>query len=226
MGKGNDDSIFIVDVCGTLYRSNTTFDFLDFYFHSKRWHRVLRLFRQVKLLAVLNAVAFKLLNKDLLRMWAVSHLKGYRQSELADMAERFHKEFLLHRENDVVLDIVRREKSSGRHIVIVSATLDCIADAVGKEIGADEVFSSRLAYDSGICKGRLSEDLLACKLHFLSKRNILPPFWGVVTDNYSDKDIIMESQNAYLVQYVGKRDRWNFVGKLNECNVKKILING
>lgn len=221
----NKTEVFLVDICGTLYRSNTTFDFLAFFFHTKRWYKIVDKFRRVRLLMVLNAIIMKLLHKDLLRIWAISHLSGFKRDELLQMSRQFHEEYLLPRANREVFDIIQKEKNNGRKIVIVSATLDFIADVEAEHLEADVVLSSRLSYNDGICQGRLSKDLLANKLQVLTGVGELPPYWGVITDNYSDADIIMKSRNAFLVQYTGKRDRWNFARQNKECNIKKIIIN-
>lgn len=226
MGRcDNKKEVFLVDICGTLYRSNTTFDFLAFFFHSKRWHKIVEAFRSIRVFMILNALVMKLLHKDILRIWAISHLDGFSHDELLQMAILFHKDFLLQRENKEVMDIIRVEKKRGKKIVIVSATLDVIADVVAEYLEADVVLSSKLSYNNNICNGCLSEDLLANKLRILTEFGENPPYWGVITDNYSDADIIMKSQNAYLVQYRGRHDRWSFVSRNKKCNIKKIMIN-
>ena len=160
-----EDKYFLIDICGTLYQSNTTFDFIRYFFSEKPWY---------------------------IR----------------------------------VIDIIESNRKEGIRLILVSATLDVIAKEVSERLGIPDVFSSHLSYDKqNVCLGRLKIDLLGNKANCLKSSNILEPYYGTITDNYSDLELILKSENSYVVvtdkQY---QNKWEYLLKNNRYNHSFVLV--
>lgn len=215
---------FLIDICGTIFNSNTTFDFLKFYFSKKHWYKILIMIRKIKILIIINAIFMRLFQIDLLRYWALTHLKGYTKEQLNKMAEEFYNNYLINCINDETIEIINRVKEENKELILVSATLDCIAFAVSKNMNIPCVFSSKLAFKNNKCLGRLQQDLLANKLSTLVDNKINPPYWGIITDNYSDMALIKNSQHVFLIQYSNKKNYWKHLSDKLNIETKLITI--
>jgi len=196
-----NEKLFLIDICGTIYRSNTTFDFMEFWFSDVRWFNRLMLIKKHKTVGFINAIIFRIFGLDLIRSYVISHLKGLTEHQLKEMTEKFYDSFLSQVINSNVMEIINTKREAGYRLVIVSATLDCIAKEVAMKLNILEQFSSELEYKNGICTGRLKTDWLSSKLKNLQNRNVDLSNIEVITDNYDDTDIIGVSVHAYLVQY-------------------------
>lgn len=215
---------FLIDICGTIFNSNTTFDFLKFYFSKKHWYKILIMIRKIKILIIINAIFMRLFQIDLLRYWALTHLKGYTKEQLSSMSDIFYKEYLTKRTNKEATEIIERMKRENKELILVSATLDCIASAVSKNMNIPCVFSSKLAFKNNKCLGRLQHDLLANKPNVLVDNKINPPYWGIITDNYSDMALIKKSQHVFLIQYSNKKNYWKHLSDKLNIETKLITI--
>lgn len=215
---------FLIDICGTIFNSNTTFDFLKFYFSKKHWYKILIMIRKIKILIIINAIFMRLFQIDLLRYWALTHLKGYTKEQLSSMSDIFYKEYLTKRTNKEATEIIERMKRENKELILVSATLDCIAFAVSKNMNIPCVFSSKLAFKNNKCLGRLQHDLLTNKLNVLVDNKINPPYWGIITDNYSDMALIKKSQHVFLIQYSNKKNYWKHLSDKLNIETKLITI--
>jgi HAD superfamily phosphoserine phosphatase-like hydrolase len=215
---------FLIDICGTIFNSNTTFDFLKFYFSKKHWYKILIMIRKIKILIIINAIFMRLFQIDLLRYWALTHLKGYTKEQLSSMSDIFYKKYLTKRTNKEATEIIERMKRENKELILVSATLDCIAFAVSKNMNIPCVFSSKLAFKNNKCLGRLQHDLLANKPNVLVDNKINPPYWGIITDNYSDMALIKKSQHVFLIQYSNKKNYWKHLSDKLNIETKLITI--
>jgi len=216
----------LVDICGTLFRSNTTFDFLSWYLHDNvRYQRFCKI-RKFRIVGFANHWLHRLTGMDLMRMAALRFLRGRNKEELYAAADKFYEEFLKQITNGEVLKIVEQWRSNGLRLLIASATIDPVAQAVSKALDIPHWQSSILDYDeNGICLGRLKEDMLAQKEKMLLLKNEGNDFTCVITDNYSDNDIIGRSEYAVLVQYDGKKNKWNNIiekSKNTKCKILEI----
>lgn len=70
-----EDKYFLIDICGTLYQSNTTFDFIRYFFSEKPWYIRLNGLRKNKLFRFCNTKAFEYLEFDCLRFLLTDILK-------------------------------------------------------------------------------------------------------------------------------------------------------
>ncbi len=212
----------IIDICGTLYDSNTTFDFLDNYI--KNWKYIL--FRRIssnKIWKFINKISILLCKKDITRSIAVSFLNGVPIKELSLAASEFYRTYLINKKRDEVWHVIE-QLSIDFELILVSATLDFIASEISKHIAIDQVFSTQLHYDeNGNCKGTIKVDLLGNKLHMLIRSGIMPPYHVIITDNLSDVDLIGETQRCVIISEYEKVSKWNKIMK-NKSNFELIIV--
>lgn len=212
----NQSAIILLDVCGTLYASNTTFDFLDFYVRTHRYRLFRRLTRTV-IWRVFNKLLFQTTGLDLTRRMAVRFLKGSSRIQLKAAVDAFYAEWLQKRTYDAVHSMVKDFQEMGKTVVIVSATLDFIAQKVADSIGVKLWHSTCLEYYNDCCTGRIRVDLLAKKLSFLTNQGIQPPFFATITDNYSDTDLILQSHRAVIVMNQKQYAKWQRLLKQHQA---------
>lgn len=202
------NTVLFIDICGTIFNSNTTFDFMKYWFSETSWYKRIQLVRKLRILGFLNAKIHKWFDIDLIRRYAISKLRGYTNQQLSEMTAKFYDEFLSLVINDKVIGFIEKKRQEGAKLIIVSATLDCISKEVATRLNIETQYSSELDYKNGVCQGKLKNDLLASKLSMLRLLEVDLDNYEVVTDNYSDSDIISKAKRAYLIQYNDKPNKW------------------
>jgi len=103
----------LVDICWTLFYSNTTYDFLHI-----RGNKF-------------NSLIYKLFGIDLVRTRAIRAFNRLPLAEQQTRVERFYTDFLLPRKITPVWQMIE-----GKDIILVSQTMDLIAKTVAEHIGA------------------------------------------------------------------------------------------
>lgn len=201
--------IVLIDICGTLYDSNTTMDFLEFSFRDNPAYRQYQKIVSLLPIRVINKCFLKLFSIDPIRAYGVHFLKGLSRAEIDSLVEAFYINYLLEHRQQNIIDLIDKYRNSQYRLVIVSATLDCIAHKIAKELNISTVLSSSLEYnDNGICTGRIATDLLFAKCKALQKEGICPPFGITLSDNLSDADLMKLSDKSFIVCREQKKDKW------------------
>lgn len=202
--------IALFDICGTLFQSNTTFDFLDFYITDKSYW----CFRRIMRCAVwryTNSLLYRLIGIDMSRRIAISYLRGKNRQHLDDMADAFYNNYLMQHKNEQIWHLLTDCKKNQYEIALISGTIDPIARGVAQRIGAQYVVTSRLKYDAANnCCGCLTFDALSVKRCELSRMGIEPPYDLVVTDNPGDMVLVKHAVQATIVAHHNVR-RWKFL---------------
>jgi len=103
----------LVDICWTLFYSNTTYDFLRI-----RGNR-------------LNSLLYKLFGYDYVRARAIRRLRRCTREQVLERVEQFYTDYLEPRKIEPVW-----QRLEGREIVLVSHTMPVIAEVVARHIGA------------------------------------------------------------------------------------------
>jgi len=171
----------VADICWTLYRSNTTFDFLDYTIQDEGYIR-LRRWMKKSMVRWANLLMLKLTHRDLLREKALLYLGKLSEEEIKKRAEDFVN---IELEQKRILPVW--EQIAGREVILVSGTIMPIAEAVGMRIGATKIYSN------DIFKKAALQELTD---------------YDIVTDNLLDEGLIRKAHHAYIVCY-GNQDRWN-----------------
>jgi phosphoserine phosphatase len=218
------EHITIIDICGTLYDSNTTFDFLDFTIRTTSYLRFRRFSKSIPWRAF-NRLIHKFLKIDLTRAIAVSYLKGTNLKDLESKMELFYNERLVKLKHFEVWERVKKLKENGEQLILVSATLDFIAQKISTEIGIQTVYSTKLKFNNLVCEGVIDRDLLGSKKQYLELCNILPPYKSIITDNFSDLEIIKVSNHNVIVTKELNINKWrNLLSKNNIKNYEIIAV--
>lgn len=183
------NDVIIFDLCGTLYDSNTTFDFIRFL---RPIYALIIFSLPLRILAKCLSLSS---NIDLIRTLAIYGYKGFSQDQLLQHAERFITEVL---ESKKILEAeaLLRQYSQDHSVIVylASASIDPIVQVVAQRYAVSYV-SSQLEYINGQSSGKLSVDLLGNKKKYLANDH----YQLVVTDNKCDIDLILASEKSYIV---------------------------
>lgn len=215
----NGNEYILVDICGTLFQSNTTIDFLRYTLDNKKIEQEIKLIRSLPW-RILNGICHRMFKYDLSRRMLLKHFNGWNKRDLNLAAEKFYTEYLLPRKNEEVWQIIEK---ADKKILLVSGTLDVIADCITNHIHATKTISSHLEYKDNICTGILKKDVFNNKFAELKKQEFIPPFHSIVTDNIGDSDIIKICKHKYIVVY-DNLPQWNKLLK-NQPNIHYIIID-
>lgn len=187
----------LTDICWTLYRSNTTFDFLDQIIISPHYRHIRRIF-STTIGKHINLLILKLFHFDLQRSLALRYIRHIDNATLLEKARTFRDTYLEQRKNAEVFDTIQ-----GRKIVLASGTIDVIAKVVAEQLHPIQAFSSR------ILKNQLL-DRFTC--------------FDIITDNTADIALIRKAHRAYIVVY-DDLPRWQKLTK-GLHNTQFIYVNG
>lgn len=221
-----DKKIVIVDICGTIYDANTTMTFLDYSFNKDKRYYILRKLTRFFFFRALNHFIFRFFHYDLIRTILIFFLKGKSKKELNELVEQYYNNYLHQRKQIEPYSIIKSYLNDNSYrIVIVSATLDCIASKVAKEMGINEYLSSTLMYKDNICLGKFQTDLLNNKLSELIKCGYKAPYEMTISDNYSDACLMNLSNISYIVSKIDSKEKWKrIINKKNISNYKFIIV--
>lgn len=215
------ERFLLIDICGTLYFSNTTFDFLDCTIDSPKY-RMLRRAMHCRLCRLANNAIYRLTKTDLFRRFALKNLKGSSRDTLIEQAQAFYHSHLLPRRNAEVFHIINTLRATHTP-VLVSGTIDPVATVISQQEHIPLYISSRLEYHDNICTGQLATDILRTKSQALKNINILPPYACIITDNPGDLPLIRQAEKAYIICY-GNEKRWQLLTR-NLSNITLIHAN-
>ena len=192
---------YLADICWTLYKSNTTQDFIDFVVSDPTYLRLRRMYRHRLFRRALH-VWFRLTGTDPWRRYVVSRLQGMSRKQLRDSSEAF-----IHSLENKKVKEVWKLLDKADEIVLVSSTLGPVAQAVAKQMPVPPVMvtASGLEYENEIFTGHIADDKLKCKLTDEQLSQWKP--FTVITDNFTDLNIIAQAEEAYIVTY-NNRPLW------------------
>lgn len=198
--------ICIFDICGTLYNSNTTFDYLNYLLRNNTRYQLFEKIRKLFIAKAINKLLLLCFNYDLIRVIALSFIKGYNKSLLMDVAGDFYDSVLIKKSNQRVQDLLKlRIDDEGYTVVIASATIDVVAKTIGNKLGCSNIISSELQYNNDKCTGYLKKDLLGKKQLFLSFET---EDAEIFTDDFSDVKLISKCNYKNIITYNKTKKKW------------------
>lgn len=200
----------LVDICETLFYSNTTFDFLDYYIKNPEYLRLRNRMKNILLLKA-NNIIYRIFHYDYFRAKALSYLKGMRKDVLNEMAEEFFHNFLTPRKNKIVWDKISEIENKDIPIILISGTISPIAEKVAEYMNCSEI-STSLEYNNDICTGRIKKDNLRNKRKSLLQKNIYAPYSLIITDNIADYKLFKYAKEVIVICYNNKI-RWRWLTK-------------
>lgn len=199
------DKLVVFDVCDTLYRSNTTFDFIRFALkrQQKSWKSFLLKLYTTKYSPLF--IGFYLLQKinkkDVCKAKSLALLKGISKQTLDDLAEQFRATYLESRKIVQTHQMLHKFKTEDTTIVFLSASIDPVIRAIANafEVG---FFCSDLAYQQEIFTGVIAFEMTGKKQSKLATLGLDDQTeLTVVTDNFTDKKLMRLAKHRYAVIY-------------------------
>lgn len=215
MSFSENDSIYIVDVCGTLVHDDTTLGLLRHHFdRSSRRPWRSWLFKVVSTrcspLWLAFAVAEKLSGCHLLKHFSVRLLAGDRVETL-DESAKVYAEFLLAQRRVQAVWPLLEQPFSAKRVILASASLEPVVSVLAALTGARYV-ASALEQHEGVLTGKYKADLTGQKREALVKKfgnEVLSGQVYVLTDNLTDRSLVEDAACSYVVLHdPAHRERW------------------
>lgn len=192
----------IVDVCWTMYRSNTTFDFVAFVSESYNRNKVALFFLNNGLIKALIVLIGRILGVDIYRWFYVLMLKGFTYDELYEASNNFYDLFLVRNKIDFTFNIIEKI-SCKKDIVLCSASLDIVIKVIAERLNF-KYYASELEFVDGVCVGRLKKDLLGKKNEIFNGLSLSL----VVTDNLTDIKLVKASECSFILSTQKNKKFW------------------
>lgn len=214
-------NIVLVDIDGTLFDANSTFDFLDSLPNSLIYRIYRRLSKTYAARAV-NKLSIYIFKTDIIRAIGIHRLRGFSQEELNCLGETFYDTYLIRKRISSVFKMVDEEKCRGKRIILASATMDFLSDIIKRKTGADFCIGTELSYINGICTGRIAKDRLGEKITALKSAGISFPVDLTITDNITDCELLCLSERKTIIVYPKERNRWRKL--IKKYNYDRVMI--
>lgn len=209
VSPGKPLKVAVFDVCGTLYDSNTTYDFLEFYW--RRRNRLLflyaRAFRTRPGRYTYYALA-RLLKIGSYRMRSTRLLKGAPLEQIQRDSADFVATFLEGKKRPEIVALLEHYRREGYHIVLLSGSYACIIEHVARRFQVDDFRASELASENGFLTGSYANDVLHQKAELFADLYPDVAELVVVTDNRTDVALLKMAASGYAVCKKQSRDFW------------------
>ena len=196
-------NIAIFDVCHTLFKANTTAGFIS---HLQRQRGNLKQRLVVQLIRNrLSPVRYvtllysKMTKHDAPRNILLSTLAGYSEPDLRAAARHYTDELFAEQKIPQTQALLTEAQRSGAHVVLVSNSLDIVIQAIAERLNCESV-ASTLAFEDGVCQGRLSRSLTGQK-HIAVEELLGTPGANITvcTDNRSDAELLRRANRRIVV---------------------------
>ena len=204
--------MILIDICGTLYNSNTTMDFCEFRCTSRKKRFFLKLIKSLPS-KFLNKIFVKVFNYDFIRLNYIKTLSSQPILTIESEAESFVDYFLIGKKITEVHSLLGEFKKE--HVVLVSATIEPVAKAISIKLGVNNFYSTTLKTHKGCYTGHLECDLLGRKQEIFKDEKISL----VITDNKSDYELCKRADSVIIVSRKKNLSFWKNAG----LKIKKII---
>lgn len=194
------NKLALFDVDGTLYKGNSTFDFIQYVNRNNEKYSFFK--KRYKYLRVYNKILNTLFHYDWYKLESAKFLTGYSQDELEKLANQFYNDVLVKNKIKPVLELLQFYRQNQYQIVLVTATFDPIAKVIAKKLDANDYICTNLIYQNNICIGKYEKDILNHKLAMIGEKYNLTNSESVFySDNKQDIPLLKKtSLGAYIVK--------------------------
>ncbi|MDN5205666.1 hypothetical protein QQ008_30055 [Fulvivirgaceae bacterium BMA10] len=196
--------MYVFDICDTLYFSNTTFDFIPFVLEREKAFLRKVLFKIYTIRFSPIFLSFYFLNKitsiDHCRKYSLLLLSGISKDDLYSYGREFHSQYLKNKEVKETHLKLKEAIKTGEIVILLSSSIDPIVDAISQDFNV-QYQSSSLVYENDICTGKLAYDLTNKKHIEVTKFQAGEELITVVTDNFSDQELMKLAETRYAVIY-------------------------
>ena len=194
----------VLDICGTIVPFNTTAEFARYVALYNKHRIVAGLLNPLGIKMVVAPLSY-LSRVDLLRRISLWVIHGNTKSDLDALADSWVDDRFRPSAREWVLARIEDAQRSGSEIVIASATIDPVANSVGRLFGATVVVSSLLGYQNGKAMSSISFDATGKKHEILQKKGVDLTNCCVITDNASDASLIDKCSEATFISQSRRR---------------------
>ncbi|MGL4990793.1 MAG: HAD family hydrolase [Sarcina sp.] len=202
------DKILVVDLCNTIYDSNTTLDFFNYVFSNDIYYKNLRKKNKKFSFKVINKISNKLLRYDMSRALITKILKDKTKDEIDMLALDFTDNFLKDKKIEKVHNLIESYKEKGYKVVIISASYDFIVKAVAKRLNIDSYIASEAELFNDKYTGKVKRDILHKKLEIFSDKYSSCNEIIMITDNETDYNFVKSTNKSYIVINNHNKDFW------------------
>lgn len=192
--------IVFFDVCGTLYNSNTTYDFYKFLFKNhKRRNIFCTLFNSKPSKVLWKSLMFIGLSKVPRRI-SLSFLWSLDVNYVKEMADIFVEEVLEPLKNNELHQKLIDARSNGATIVLISASIEPVVEAIAKRLGNISFICTTLHEVEGKYTGFIKEDVEGLKLNKVEEKfNLSQNTSWFYTDNKEDLPLLIKVTHPNIV---------------------------
>jgi HAD superfamily phosphoserine phosphatase-like hydrolase len=210
--KALQTGIAVFDVCGTLYRANTTYDFIEYYLRGRSWlkYKTLRICRLRMFIPLWYAV--KILAKcDALRLFGVRLLSGRHIEDVRAAAVDFVVSVLASKKNECTMALLLSLRQQGYEIVLASASISFVVEAIAAVLNVKTALACQLETSGSFLTGRYAHDVCGRKHDAVARAFPSYKELAVITDNREDVPLLRLASKRWVVCSQKKRRRWNDV---------------
>lgn len=213
--------VYLVDVCGTIVRDDTTLGLLEWHFARRakplRRLAVRAIIARASPVRLAVAVIERLSGKHLTKLFLLGMLKGEEPDELSTSAQDYVRFLLAERKVEAIWSILEN-RPAGSRLVLVSGSIEPVVAALAKVLDA-QYLSSTLGEAAGRLTGKLDWDLTARKPEALRARfgsELEGCRLVAISDNLSDRNLFEMAHERVIVVWKDKHRRaWSgFAGEM------------
>lgn len=217
--------IIFLDICGTLYDSNTTFDFLKLYFQENSKYKKYMYVKNILIVRIMNKIIYKIKKRDFLREIATYFLKNKSDTELEKFSEEFYNKFLLNKKKQKVISLLEKLRKNNYEVILLSGTYDFIAKKIAEKIGAQSYYGTELEKKENFYTGKIKKDLLISKEKIVEKikLNNIENNFILITDNKTDVNLIKYMEKSFIIITKENKKFWlKYKNKIN--NKSEVML--
>lgn len=204
-------NIILFDICGTLYKSNTTYDFLLYYFKTTNSKKLksfkcnftipFRVF--YKFLNILNADYF-------IRQKLIKYIEAEPIETVQKIAKKFVEEILINQQIAFTHNQYNKSlNTEGNKVILISASIDPIVAAIANELKTDDYFSTLLETKNDKFTGNIKEEMQGNKLEMFE--NIYNKDVSKITfytDNKEDLPLALKADKVFILSSKNNKGFW------------------
>ncbi len=212
-------NIVFFDLDYTFVNTNTTIGFIKYCLKNKKREYFFRflLMNILFLISPLISPFKKIGAKDLLFL-----LRGMKKEELYLFGKEYAKEIFNNNLNKKVYSILEEHKIKGKKLILITSTIEEVAQNFSELMGFDDYFSSKLNYKDNLFNGKLRENIEGKKDLIIKQIKNKYPDSSIVfyTDNSEDL-----SSKKYVNEFIGVANNSNQVSFWRDKKIKYIDLS-
>ena len=215
------DKILVVDLCDTLYKSNTTQDFFEYVFMNDYNYKLIKRKKSSFRFKVINKLSNKFFKYDMSRVILTKILNGKSCEEIGMLVKKFIENDLNNKVIKQTHKLIGTYKKEGFKIIIVSASYGFIVKEIVRKLNIDGWISSEAEFIDNKFTGKVKSDILHTKFLRFSEKFKDYDELVMITDNETDYEFVRKTKKAYIVINDKNRNFW-----LKRKEEKFILLEG